>query len=436
MAKLTLTNIENLQDTETAKTSINNNSAAIEVAMENTLSRDGTLPNQMGSTLDMNSNAIINLPAPISGSSPLRLTDASTLNGGGTIATFPTGGTTGQAVIKASNDDFDLTFGNIVSSVGVTMPAGITVVGSPITSSGTIAGSWTSGTTGSGANVFATSPTLVIPNIGTPSAGVLTNCTGLPLGSVTGLGANVGTFLTTPSSANLAAALTDETGTGANVFATSPTLVTPVLGTPTSGTLTNCTGLPIATGVSGLGTGVGTFLATPSSANLRTALTDETGTGGAVFATSPTITKPNIIGTTTTDAAAAGSIGEYIESILVAGSATALTTNVAKTVTSISLTAGDWDVTGHVAFGSAATTSFTIVAGSLSTVDNTTTSTLGRWNQTVSAAFVPNTIPVSTVFGPSRFSLGSTTTVYLVAFATFTVSTASAYGIIRARRIF
>ena len=71
---------------------------------------------------------------------------------------------------------------------------------------------------------------------------------------------------------------------------TSPTLTTPVLGTPSSGTLTSCTGLPISTGVSGLGTGVATFLATPSSANLRAAVTDETGTGSLVFATSPTIT--------------------------------------------------------------------------------------------------------------------------------------------------
>ncbi len=75
------------------------------------------------------------------------------------------------------------------------------------------------------------------PNLGTPSAGVLTNCTGLPVGSVTGLGTNVAAFLATPSSANLAAAVTGETGSGALVFATSPTLVTPVLGAATATTL-------------------------------------------------------------------------------------------------------------------------------------------------------------------------------------------------------
>jgi len=60
------------------------------------------------------------------------------------------------------------------------------------------------------------------------------------------------------------------------------------LGTPSSGTLTNCTGLPVSTGVSGLGTNVATFLATPTSANLAAALTDKTGTGANVFASNPT----------------------------------------------------------------------------------------------------------------------------------------------------
>ena len=82
------------------------------------------------------------------------------------------------------------------------------------------------------------------------------------------------------SSSELASILSDETGSGALVFATSPTLVTPALGTPSSGTLTNATGLPIVDGTTG----------TLSVARGGTGVTGSTGTGNVVLSVSPTFT--------------------------------------------------------------------------------------------------------------------------------------------------
>lgn len=73
--KVTLANVGDITQTTTAANTINSNSAAIVAAMDNTLSRDGTTPNQMGANLDMNSNHILNLPTPASDTEPARLSD-------------------------------------------------------------------------------------------------------------------------------------------------------------------------------------------------------------------------------------------------------------------------------------------------------------------------------------------------------------------------
>lgn len=173
MTKVTLNDVGSLIDATTAATTINGNNATIETASDNTLSRDGTAPNQMLAELDMNGKQILNLPNPATASSALRLADLTSFVGGGTVTNLPSGGTTGQALKKNSGTNYDVGWANDVSSVGLSLPADFTVTGSPVTSSGTLTGAWVTTPTGTGAVVRKTSPTLTTPDIGSATAATI-----------------------------------------------------------------------------------------------------------------------------------------------------------------------------------------------------------------------------------------------------------------------
>lgn len=138
-----------------------------------------------------------------------------------------------------------------------------------------------------------------------------------------------------------------------------------------------------------------------------------------------------IPGTATNDNATAGNIGEFISASRSQASELSLTTGTQTNVTSVSLTAGDWDVWGTIAFDTA---SATVVAASIGSI-STTSATLGApidGGYINVAGDVHNTVSPT---GARRISLGSTTTIYLVAYSSFSANTQKVYGAIFARRV-
>jgi hypothetical protein len=138
-------------------------------------------------------------------------------------------------------------------------------------------------------------------------------------------------------------------------------------------------------------------------------------------------------GTATNDNAAAGNLGEYVSSSIASGSAVPLTTGTGANITSISLNAGDWDVSGSTNYVSAGSTVVTVINAWTSTTSATPPTApnnggQGGWNGSVTGQ------PLLVVVGSQRFSLATTTTIYLSTEAVFTTSTLTAYGFIGARR--
>jgi hypothetical protein len=182
--------------------------------------------------------------------------------------------------------------------------------------------------------------------------------------------AGVQNWMANPTSANLRTAMTDETGTGVLVFNNTPTLITPILGTPTSGTLTNCTGLPIGTGISGLASNVAAFLATPSSANLAAALTDETGTGAAVFANTPTLVTPNIGAATGTSLAVTGAVtSSGTAGVGYATGAGGTVTQGSSRTTGVTINKTSGAITLFSAAGTTVATTFTVTNSTVAATD-------------------------------------------------------------------
>lgn len=168
-----------------------------------------------------------------------------------------------------------------------------------------------------------------------------------------------------------------------------------------------------------------------TSVGATTASTGKFTTLQATSTITPSTTS-GIVGTTLADSAPAGSVGEYVTSTATAVNIT--TSNVPQNITSISLTAGDWDVWGNIEYDSAVTTTTTGVLSSVSTTSATLAVSPLRGIYASAGGVLSAGGQLSQLAPMQRLNLSTTTTVFLVGAALFAVSTMAATGIISARR--
>jgi len=142
-----------------------------------------------------------------------------------------------------------------------------------------------------------------------------------------------------------------------------------------------------------------------------------------------------IPGTTTNDSASSGNVGEYVSSSIPIGSAVSVTNNVAANVTSISLTAGDWDVWGQVNSNITASAQITLTESYVTTTSATRATPPNGGAYVFDQQAKTASTNVSYPVGMTRLSLSGTTTVYLGVFSLFNTSTNAYYGFIGARRV-
>jgi hypothetical protein len=153
---------------------------------------------------------------------------------------------------------------------------------------------------------------------------------------------------------------------------------------------------------------------------------------GAWLRTSPLVT--SLRGTTTNDNAAPGLVGEYISTTTPIGSAVPLLTTVPANVANISLSAGDWDVSGNVGFIADTTTTVAEIIAGISTTSGVLPTMPGAGAYSLLQATLTTGKRQALQAGQTRISIATTTTVFLVAQGQFAVSTLTACGFIGARR--